>query len=338
VSRRPDPLAASHPGARGDAALRLGRLNEAIRAYREALKLEPCSAWYHQSLGEASARKGWFLVASALFRRALQFDADAVARWHEQHTPAYATDTPVRDPVFVLGCLHSGTTITTRLLGNHPRLMHAEDRETNLFASSAEEVDRRLRQWDSACVRAGKSRWVEKSVVHTYMVPKLLAARPQAKFVMVVRDGRDVVASLKTRQYAYSGLDELIQCWTRANDILTQLVRRPGTILIRYEDLVREPVATLTAVCDAIGEAFAPEMLQHDGNWIEWNGLKRMNEIGELEGHLSHRRLRTWQVNQPLFDGSGRWRRELSPDEQRRFKALAERQLESFGYVDNDEW
>ncbi len=333
-----EPGAASVPGERGDAALRAGRLTDAIRAYREALALEPGSAWYHQGLGEAAARKGWFLVASTLFRRALRLDADAVARWQAEYTPAYATDSPVPEPVFVLGCQHSGTTITTRLIGNHPRLMHAEARETHLFACGPEEVDRRLREWDLACLQAGRSRWVEKSVVHTYMVPKLLAARPNAKFVMVVRDGRDVVASLKTRQYAFSGFDDLVECWTRANDLLTPLVHRPGTILVRYEDLVRAPETTLAKVCEAIGEAYAPEMLQHDGDWIEWNGMPRVDEVGALDGYLAHHRLRTWQVNQPLFDGSGRWRTELSPDERDRFKVLAQRQLEAFGYADSDAW
>ena len=43
-------------------------------------------------------------------------------------------------------------------------------------------------------------------------------------------------------------------------------------------------------------------------------------------------------MNQPLFDGSGRWRTELTADEQQRFKELGQRQLESFGYVDSDTW
>lgn len=318
--------------------MRLGRLNDAIRAYREALVLAPDSAWYHQSLGEASVRKGWYLVAASFFRRALQLDAAAVARWHAAHTPAYATDTPVPEPVFVLGCQHSGTTITTRLLASHPRLMHAEARETHLFAGGVEDVDRRLRLWDQACIAAGKSRWVEKSVVHTYLAPKLLAARPRAKFVMVVRDGRDVVASLKTRQYAFSGFDDLVQCWTGANDLVRQLATRPGTILIRYEDLVREPERTLTAVCASIGEAWDPAMLGYSRDWIDWNGLTRDEAVGTLDSYRSHQRLRTWQVNQPLFDGSGRWRTGLSREEQARFKVLAQPHLEAFGYAADDGW
>ena len=326
------------PGNRGDEALRLGHLNEAIRAYRAALALEPDSAWYHQSLGEVSARKGWFLVASGCFRRALQLDPDAVARWYLVHTPAYATDTAVPEPVFVLGCQHSGTTILTRLLANHPRVMLADARETNLFAGSADDVNATLRGWDQACTSTGASRWVEKSVLHAYMVPKLLAARPAARFVIIVRDGRDVVASLKARKYAFNDLDDLIYCWTRVTDVLQRLVARPGTVLIRYEDLVRDPEATLTAVCTAIGEAWTPQMLQQDGTWLEWYGLPRMAEAGEAGSYRSHQRLRTWQINQPLFDGSGRWRTGLTAGEQQRFKALAQRHLEAFGYADSDGW
>ena len=315
-----------------------GQLNEAIRAYRMAITLAPTSAWYHQSLGHVVARKGWFLVASSLFRRARQLDAKAVERWHLIHTPPYDQRTPVPEPVFVLGCQHSGTTILTRLLGRHPRLVHAEARETHLFAFDTDEVNRRLRAWDEACVREEKTRWVEKSVIHTLLVPRLLAARPRARFVMVVRDGRDVVASLKTRQYAFSSLDELIQIWSQTSGILQELVARPGSVLIRYEDLVREPETTLRRVCDAIGEAYAEKMLVHDDQWIEWNGVGRSTDADDLGGPLSHHRLRTWQINQPLFDGRGRWQNDLTPEECRRIKALAQPQLEAFGYVADDRW
>lgn len=338
MSFRTDAAPGASAGRRGDAALRDGRLNDAIRAYREALAADPGSAWLHQSLGEVSARKGWFLVASTLFRRARQLDADAVARWFAVHTPVYATDTPIPSPVFVLGCQHSGTTITTRILGNHPRLMHAEARETHLFAAGAAEVSRRLREWDLACVAAGRSRWVEKSVVHTYMVPKLLAARPHARLVLVVRDGRDVVASIKTRQYAFSGFDDLVRCWTQANDILLGLQGQPGTVLVRYEDLVRQPRTTLQAICAAIGEDYSDDMLRYDDEWIAWNGMPRVADVGELDGYLAHHRLRTWQVNQPLFDGSGRWRTDLTSEEQARFRVLGQAQLERFGYADSPSW
>lgn len=324
--------------ARGDDALRAGRLNEAVRAYRRAVALEPDSAWYLQSLGEASARKGWFLVASTLFRRARQRDPEAVLRWFCEHTPLYDAASMVPAPIFVLGCLHSGTTILARLLANHPAMMLADARETHLFTRPPDEVNRRLAEWDQACVSAGRARWVEKSVDHIFMAPKLRVARPQSHFVVVVRDGRDVVASIKARQYAFDNFDDVIACWTQAAEVALELAEWRGVTVIRYEDLVRQPEQTLRGVCEAIGEAWTPEMLDYEQRWVAWNGVTRIETGGDERGYVGHQHLRTWQVNQPLFDGSGRWRTDLTVDEQQRVKALAQPLLERFGYVDTDAW
>lgn len=332
------PESAAEWGARGDEALRDNRVNDAVRAYRRALALEPDSAWYLQSLGDASARKGWFLLASTLARRARQLDAASVARWFDAHTPAYDTVSPVPAPVFVLGCLHSGTTILARLLANHPRMLLADARETHIFTRPADEVNSRLAEWDRACVAVGRTRWVEKSVDHIFMAPRLRAARPESTFVLVVRDGRDVVASIKARRYAFNSFDEVIACWTQACEVALDLATRPRTILIRYEDLVRQPEQTLREVCAGIGEAFTPDMLDYEQQWVAWNGVARSESGGDARGYVGHQQLRAWQVNQPLFDGSGRWRTDLTLDEQRQLKAAAQPLLERFGYVDTDAW
>ncbi len=321
-----------------DAFLRDGQLNLAIRSYRKAISADPNSAWCHHGLGEASARKGWFLLARSLFRRALELDPEEVSRWQAANLPNFNTDTVVPEPVFVLGCPHSGTTIITRLLGEHPNIMKAELRETQLFSQDPATIQVTLEQWDRNCIDAGVGRWVEKSVIHTFMVPKLLAARPNAKFVIMVRDGRDVVASMKTRKYAYAGFDGLIHLWTKANDVLREVSQRTGAILTRYEDLVREPESTLRMLCDHLGEPFAANMLEHHSHRIEWNGVEPEKVAEELGDVTSHRHLRAWQINQPLFDGSGRWQGDLSNEEKARIKELAQNQLVEFGYVTDENW
>ena len=321
-----------------DAFLRDGQLNLAIRSYRKAISANPHSAWSHHGLGEASARKGWFLLARSLFRRALELDPEEVKRWQAANLPDFDTRSSIPEPVFVLGCPHSGTTIITRLLGEHPNIMKAELRETQLFSRDPATIQSTLRQWDRNCIEAGKRRWIEKSVIHTFMVPKLLAARPGARLIIMVRDGRDVVASMKTRKYAFAGFDELVNSWTKANDVLREVSRRSQAMLIRYEDLVREPESTLRKLCDHLGEPFSEKMLEHHCNRIEWNGVEPEKAAGELGDVTSHRHLRAWQINQPLFDGRGRWQHELSDEEKARLKDLALNQLVEFGYVSDDNW
>jgi len=48
--------------------------------------------------------------------------------------------------------------------------------------------------------------------------------------------------------------------------------------------------------------------------------------------------LRNWQINQPLFDGRGRWIKEMTEDDKVIFKDKAQKYLEKFGYADANSW
>jgi hypothetical protein len=49
--------------------------------------------------------------------------------------------------------------------------------------------------------------------------------------------------------------------------------------------------------------------------------------------------LRNWQINQPLYDGRGRWLKEMTEKEKQHFKnSLAQDYLEQFGYATDCNW
>ncbi|MEA2123502.1 MAG: hypothetical protein QOI80_284, partial [Solirubrobacteraceae bacterium] len=111
--------------------------------------------------------------------------------------------------------------------------------------------------------RHGKARWSEKSPGQ----PIELAADlfPQAQFVHIVRDPRDVVASsLRTPWAAVPDAGAIARSW---RDYTLRTVRRgfalgPARFLqIRYEDLTRDPAAVLELVCAFLGEPYAPAMV-----------------------------------------------------------------------------
>ena len=69
-----------------------------------------------------------------------------------------------------------------------------------------------------------------------------------------------------------------------------------------------------------------------------WFGASELVKPEEIKSIIDHKNLRNWQVNQPLFDGSGRWREEMSIEEKKLFKAKGQKLLEELQYANNIDW
>jgi LPS sulfotransferase NodH len=95
---------------------------------------------------------------------------------------------------------------------------------------------------------------------------------PDAKFIVIWRDPADVCRSIvraakKSPWFARPGMDlrALLGCRCMKQEA-DQLVRRGAAIhQLQYDDLVREPVAALTAICDFIGVPYDPRMNSLEG-------------------------------------------------------------------------
>jgi hypothetical protein len=119
-------------------------------------------------------------------------------------------------PIFILGCGRSGTTLTGELIGRHPGVRylneprhlwtvdprtdtwsrpHAQVVLTNEDVTS--DVANDLRRAFSAKSRsANRRRIVEKTPINCFRVRYIDSIFPDAHFVHVLRDGRDVAASI----------------------------------------------------------------------------------------------------------------------------------------------
>jgi hypothetical protein len=108
--------------------------------------------------------------------------------------------------------------------------------------------------------RRNKSVWIEKTPPNLYAIPAFLAAIPGAKGIVMVRDGRDVVSSLRRRGFV---LMTAIATWLTETMISVNLARDPRVLLVRYEDMVNAPVDTISTICDFIGVRFVEEAVTH---------------------------------------------------------------------------
>jgi hypothetical protein len=109
--------------------------------------------------------------------------------------------------------------------------------------------------------RHGTTRAGDKTPVYLGHMPLIAQLFPEAVFVHIIRDGRDVAASWSETWFAPdSDPHALLDRWVAQ----ITAARAAGAGLrvheLRYEDLVLQPEATLRSLCDVIDLTFDPAM------------------------------------------------------------------------------
>jgi len=167
-----------------------------------------------------------------------------------------------------------------------------------------------------------KPLYANKTPIHVLRMPALLELFPDARFIHVIRDGRNVALSFLDSAF---GPESIVGCALRWRRYVSRGITsgpRLGSgryLEIRYEDLVREPATTARTVCRFIDVPFDDHMLRY---------FDRADEIlGQIDHPESHSRLRL-----PPTQGLRDWRTEMSPDDAERFEAIAGSLLSRLGY------
>lgn len=114
----------------------------------------------------------------------------------------------------------------------------------------------------------------EKTPSNALVFEELIDLFPEAKFIFVVRDPRDVVASMKTVKQRYRMNGEVEPAFCRDAYASAQTIRSyldkgysasnksDRVLVVHYEDVVREPETTLRNVCAFLNIEFDPKMLR----------------------------------------------------------------------------
>jgi hypothetical protein len=231
------------------------------------------------------------------------------------------------NPVFVVGCGHSGTTLLLRIIGSHPHV-HAILDESAVFAKKRWFE---LREFDMATLRHGKKRWVEKTPIHIRHIEKIFKKRPQARVIIIIRDGRDVADSIRARK---GSLEKGIKRWVVDNSAGEKWSSDSRVLKIRYEDLIQKFEDTVKDVLCFIGEDYSDDVLKYHQKLHHPLGDVRPETVADQD----HLKYRMWQVSQPLFDGRRRWVANYSEEDKRLFKAMAGEMLIRYGYEKSNDW
>jgi hypothetical protein len=182
-----------------------------------------------------------------------------------------------------------------------------------------------------------KARWGDKTPRYVEQMSVIQALLPEARFIHVIRDGRDVALSTLDLWFGPGSIAEAAEWWlSKINKARAQAKDLRFYLEIRYEDLVLDSESTLRRICAFIDLPWNRLMLEY---------YKRAGErVAELNADITapdgtrrvpveERQRIFWMTTQPP-DASriGRWRKEMSLSDRRCFEKIAGEALGELGY------
>jgi hypothetical protein len=185
--------------------------------------------------------------------------------------------------------------------------------------------------------RFGKLRWGDKTPGHIFSIPRIEQRLPEARFIHLIRDGRDVALSWKPLWFAPSdSLDDLAHHWVHWVESGRKLGQNARHYLeVRYENLVRDPQRELARVCSFLELEFEQQMLEpHRGaaNRLAEH-LSRISVSGKIIATREQRLLQQANNLKPVFaEKVYTWRKEMTLSQKEGFWRRAGSLLQELGY------
>jgi hypothetical protein len=155
-------------------------------------------------------------------------------------------------------------------------------------------------------LRYGRSRWAIKEPTYLYShIDEIHAIHPNMKFVHIVRDGRDVVASIMRQPWACrrpTRFGYALRLWVgelHRGDAIAAKIPPESLLRLRLEDFHSNP-DYLRLLCEFIQEEYHPEMVRyfrsrvsasqtHHGRWKKDLTRRQISQIESVGGTILER-------------------------------------------------
>ena len=185
--------------------------------------------------------------------------------------------------------------------------------------------------------RFGKPRWGEKTPLYCHHLPYLQNLFPEARFIHIVRDGRDAAVSLRERWFS-PGFEIEVQARHWRDNVAA--ARRDGPacrhfLEVRFEDMVQDPEAVLRRICGFVELPYHPDMLrfpERAPERLEEHRTRYRPDGSVLVSHEERLRQQAHTRRPPDPAKIGLWRQALLAEEARRFEEIAGDLLDAYGY------
>jgi hypothetical protein len=191
--------------------------------------------------------------------------------------------------------------------------------------------------------KQGKERWGDKTPPYVKTMRRIKRVLPEAGFIHVIRDGRDVALS-NNKRVIERGHREPVPAARSARRWKRRILKARADgphlgeyIEIRYEDLVSDTEPALRKVCEFIELDFDPVMLRYHETAAE-----RLSEMagampardGRPERDAGERlKAHALATKPPTKERIEVWREDMSADDQAEFERVAGDLLDDLGYA-----
>lgn len=251
---------------------------------------------------------------------------------------------------FVIGCARSGTSILGELIASNPNIRYIfeakrlwelggldeNDGHRLTETNATDPIKKQIKDWfENQAI--GSQILVEKNPRNSLRIPYVKAIFPDAKFIHIVRDGRDVACSLvpgcggkdwnhlkppSWKEYStkYEGATRCAYVWKQVLETaLGDLLLVPH-LQVRYEDLLLSPTSVGEEIFRFMGLAMHPQTLEF------------CNNITSDTSYPYHAKYQDRWFQDNHSSRIGRWKNNLSEDEKYNINLLLQPLLTRFGY------
>jgi protein-tyrosine sulfotransferase len=165
--------------------------------------------------------------------------------------------------------------------------------------------------------------WGDKTPLNTDYLPLIDKVYPQANYIHLVRDGRDVAASLYGNGLNTEGFTQGVNEWvdrvSRAEEFGLK-VPAERFLTIRYEDLVREPDQLAHRICNFLKIDYTSRMLKPE---------VQFSTMGDTT-ILPHHQNNELPIN---VDNIGKWKKSLNDEQKVQVEEGAGFLLRKYNYL-----
>lgn len=185
--------------------------------------------------------------------------------------------------------------------------------------------------------RFNKPRWGEKTPDYSLHIGVIGALLPEARFIHLIRDGRDVAASWRQQWFTPGQEPEVLaRAWIdRVQAARNAGAGNPRYTEVFYEGLVDRPEPVLRRLCQFLDLPWSNQLLNHQERAplrLEEHRARISRDGSVLVSHEQRLRQQRRTMERPGTGRIGSWREDMSEEDIRRFERVAGGLLIELGY------